>query len=329
MADAFAHGLFAKLDSFKTNWYDRYSLTGLAQEAFASRVDASRLTASVTPAGQKCNIVKVRNSVKTALKEIIIAYRLPWTVQLVITEESINRYQRVYSFLLQIRRAAFPLNRGRRQLIRVGFGGDDDNHRLSCLLRAKLVWFCNVIQTYLATLVLTPNCTKLRRDLVESHDVDAMINVHLACTKQIIDEACLGAKLEPIREAISDLLDLSLKLERAAAQDATRRAEEAHEISRLSLMSSPLRGTPSRQRTRPRYIDSDSDDESATRDDDSLAEVHRPYGEVLEEVREDFERHIRFIVGGLQGVARATSEPAAAKWDILAEMLAGGVKGES
>ena len=329
LADLFSHGLFFKLDSLKANWHDRYSLTGLMQEAFATRIDTSRLTATVTPDGQKCDLAKARDSVKTALPEIRVVYRLPWAVQLVLTEESIKRYQQVYTFLLQIRRAAYPLNQARRQLNRASLGTDDDEHRLFHLLRAKLVWFCNVIQTYLATLVLAPNRSQLRHDLGSSHDVDAMISGHLAFTKRIMDEACLGTKLVPIREAISDLLDLSLKLERAAAHEATRSAEEAQELSRLSLMSSPLKGSPRQQRSRPRYVDSDSEDGTDSRGDDTRAEDGRPYGAVLKEIGADFERGTRFVVGGLRGVARATSDPVAAKWDILAEMLEGGFEGES
>jgi gamma-tubulin complex component 5 len=36
---------------------------------------------------------------------------------------------------------------------------------------------------------------------------------------------------------------------------------------------------------------------------------------------------VRFVAGGLRGVARASREEAAAKWDLLAEMLEVGIKG--
>lgn len=46
---------------------------------------------------------------------------------------------------------------------------------------------------------------------------------------------------------------------------------------------------------------------------------------LLRETAADFERHLRFICGGLRSVARASSSAHAAKWDILADMLQAGV----
>lgn len=68
-----------------------------------------------------------------------------------------------------------------------------------------------------------------------------------------------------------------------------------------------------------------------TRDDEpepAAAHHHhqQTYAEVVSGARADFDRHLRFITGGLRGVARASADAAAAKWDMLAEMLEMGIR---
>ena len=55
-------------------------------------------------------------------------------------------------------------------------------------------------------------------------------------------------------------------------------------------------------------------------------EGKKSHGAVLGELHGDFERHLRFVAGGLRGVARAGRDEAAGKWDLLAEMLEVGIR---
>ncbi|EEY14025.1 conserved hypothetical protein [Verticillium alfalfae VaMs.102] len=136
---------------------------------------------------------------------------------------------------------------------------------------------------------------------------------------------------------------------------AAQEAEERHELSRLSVMSSPppyqqRGGTP--KRARPARWGRDSDDDAVDQELDTNEDTgerqdrhqrHRrgrgpaaessghqdeTYTAILAGISGDLERHMRFICGGLRGVARASSDEAAAKWDMLAEMLESGVGGE-
>ncbi|KAF4509673.1 hypothetical protein G6O67_003819 [Ophiocordyceps sinensis] len=112
----------------------------------------------------------------------------------------------------------------------------------------------------------------MRHDLEAAEDIDAMIAIHAGAMKQMIEQACLGSRLTPIREGILDMLDLAIKLEHGEGRGGA--------------------------------------------DGQSLV--------VLQETASDFERHMRFICGGLRSVARASSSAHAAKWDILADMLQAG-----
>ncbi|KAL0943884.1 gamma-tubulin complex component [Colletotrichum truncatum] len=326
--DSFCKGIFARLDALRPDWHDRYSLTGLAQEAFLSRVDTTRIVVTVRQEGQKVPVLNARDMVQKALPEIVLQYRLPWPVQLVVTPDTITHYQAVFTLLMQLRRAASLLQRN-RILDELATHRDVwGNRALYYSLRSKLMWFCNCLQTYLATLVLAPYTEKLRQSLRDAYDVDAMIKVHATFVRQIVDAACLGKKLDPIRGAILDIMDLAAKLEDAQSASAAEEAEEAQELSRLSLMSSPMKASP--RRRKPAVYAEDSDDDGTEGQGGSakrgMLNAGKGYLESLREIKTDFERHLRFISGGLRGVARASSDEVAAKWDLLAEMLEAGVK---
>ncbi|TQN73069.1 Gamma-tubulin complex component 5 [Colletotrichum shisoi] len=327
-ADEFCKGLFARLDALRPDWHDRYSLSGLAQEAFSLRVDTTRLLVTVRLEGQKKPVVAARDLIRTALPEAFLQYRLPWPVQLVVTEDTITRYQAVFTLLMQIRRAVSLVQRN-RILDELASRKDILGSRaLYYLLRSKLMWFCNCIQTYLATLVLAPYAENLRQSLRQAYDVDAMIGLHATFTKQVVDAACLGRKLDPIRGGILDILDLAARLEDAQSASVAEEAEEAQELSRLSIMSSPMKASP--RRRKPAVYAEDSDDDRAGgfggRAKRGAINAGKGYHQCLREIKTDFERHLRFICGGLRGVARASGDEAAVKWDLLAEMLEVGVK---
>ncbi|CRK35580.1 hypothetical protein BN1708_001226, partial [Verticillium longisporum] len=314
-----------RIDAAKPDWHDRYLLTGLAQEAFSSRVDAQRLSVTVDADSQKAPVARSRDSVRQLLPTLVVAYRFAWPIQLIITSECLARYQAVFTFLLQIRCGVTLLGTNRSFDSYVADQEDWQEQATYYRLRSKLLWFCNCVHTYLSTLVLAPTMARLRGQLRDAHDVDAMIGVHLAVTRQAMNAACLGSKLGPIRETILDVLDLIIRLERAERHRAAQEAEEMQELSRLSVMSSPPQyhqrgGTPKRARharwtkTKTRIRERDMIVANV------IVEVEFPRG--------DLERHLRFICGGLRGVARASSDEAAAKWDMLAEMLESGVGGE-
>jgi len=107
----FANVLFEKLDSGKSNWNDRFTLTDLAQSTIGSLpcVTAERLKVSVSLIGRG-DMEHSRKSVK-ALATWAFTYSLPWPVQIIIAKDSIPSYQGIFSFLLQIRHSASVLQR--------------------------------------------------------------------------------------------------------------------------------------------------------------------------------------------------------------------------
>ncbi|CAK7235373.1 hypothetical protein SBRCBS47491_009271 [Sporothrix bragantina] len=394
--DAFATRLFHSLDSRNARWLDRYTMTEMAREAFAEalgRGDASRLSVMVDKKGLRPDSddpAVARRSVRDGLARIRPTYRLAWPVQIIIPADTITRgYQAVFTLLLQIRRANAVLSRHRLLDDTGDMSKDkeDVSGPLFFSLRCRLLWFCNTLQSYLATLVIAPRVEALRTSLQSrtGADVDAMIAVHDQFVRALVDEALLGSKLQPLHAAVLDLLDLALRLEDAHRQHAARTASALQEAWRLSVLSVPSAASPrtprhaakqnilggkgggggvdsvrrtlflaSPKRGRAKKEDEENDgdgenddeeednrnnggddddddydyDYNNDRDDRENREniegkgKEMSYEDTLRAIRGDLDSTLRFLAGGLRGVARASrNATAAAKWDMLAEML--------
>ncbi|KAI0913348.1 Spc97/Spc98 family protein [Ustulina deusta] len=322
-SDHFANAMFKNIDIFNVNWHDRFNLTEIAREAFDGLIESHRLSVSTPLNGSSSDVKDVRRTVRKGLPSICIAYRLPWLSRIVLTDDSLDQYQLVFTFLLQLRRASHVLTRHR--IISDGVASTTTEQELFYSLRSKLLWFCNTLQSYLSTLVLGPLVANFLEEMRKAEDIDQMLTSHSAFTKQMLNEACLGGKLDPIREAMLDIFDLAIRLRDARQSELGREAEEMQELSRLSVMSSPQKGSPKR------YIKtSEEEDDTFLGEQDKSAmmqDAEIPYGQALGEIWSDLDRHLKFICGGLRGVARASSSEAASKWDILAEMLELGIRG--
>ncbi|EHA55350.1 hypothetical protein MGG_12309 [Pyricularia oryzae 70-15] len=361
-SDYFTSAVFDKMDKRQSGWDDRFMLTELAQEAFSGLLDVHRVSASFDKsAGARSEMTEGRIPIRENLPRLKLRYRMAWPVQLVIKGDCLERYQGIFTILLQLRRSIHALNMNRLLL---------DGRTEECMLRAesnayyrlrtRLLWFCNTVMTYLTTLVFTPNIEALKETLSSAEDVDGMIHRHAAFVATVIQESCLGPRLDPIRECMLDVLDLAVELEDSRNLAAIMEATESHEIMRLSTMSSPHRAhtlSPADFRksqlrglyVSPKEKEEDHDEVDVERGDLDDQDDHRAsnmaplsgrgtgraretapqrrdtYPATLRRISADFDRHLRFIAGGLRGVARASSESAAGKWDILAEMLEAGI----
>ncbi|KAI1340992.1 Spc98 family-domain-containing protein [Xylariaceae sp. FL0016] len=322
-SDNFVSAIFNNIDLLDQNWHDRYNLTSIAQEAFDDMNEAHRIAVSVSSPSPDLDVNDVRKSVRVGLPSIKVDYRLTWPTRIIISDNGLDHYQSVLTFLLQLRRATYILHRHR--LMCDGVAGMNPDQALYYGVRSGLLWFCNTVQSYLTTLVLGPLSLKVREDLRQAGDVDAMIAAHSSFIKTMVDEACLGNKLDPIRQCILDIFDLTIRLQDARQLDADKREEEEQELSRLSVMSSPMKSL-----TRRYVKTSEEEDETFLAEQDKSAMMRTTgttYSEVLLEIRSDFNRHLRFICSALRGVSRATNNAASTRWDTLAEMLEVGVQG--
>lgn len=324
-SNEFAFAIFKNIDLLGPGWSDRFGLTALAREVFSNLSNAHRITVSVSINSIISDDAVVRRSVQEGLPLIRIIYRLSWPIRIILSDESLCQYQEVFTFLLQLRRASYVLHKYRLVSDRVaGTANTSSDQATYYGLRSKLLWFCNTLHSYLATLVLVPLTAQLRVSLQQAADVSDMITSHSMFAKQVIDEMCLGSKLVPIRRGILEMFDLTIRLQDARQLESEREQEEEQELSRLSVMSSP-----SRHNSRKYITSEEEEDETFLLNQDissMMQDKEKTFAEVLNEIRADFDRHLKFISSGLRGVARASGNTAATKWDTLAEMLEVGIQ---
>ncbi|KAI1138905.1 Spc98 family-domain-containing protein [Hypoxylon sp. FL0543] len=324
-SESLAFAIFNNIDLLNANWHDRFNLTASAHEAFGTLIDAHRIAINVHPEGVADPVKDIRRSVRKGLPFVRVVYHLSWPIRIILSDESLVQYQAAFTFLLQLRRAIHVLHKYR--LVSDNSAGTENTSSDQAIyygLRTRFLWFCNTLHSYLSTLVLGPLTVQLHKTLQQAEDVSAMIASHSAFAKQMIGEMCLSGKLDPIRQCILDMFDLTIRLQDARQLESEREQEEAQELSRLSVMSSPMKHNSRK------YVKSDEEeDETFLFDQDRssmMQDAERTFAEVLNEIRGDFDRHLKFISSGLRGVARASGDSAAGKWDMLAELLEVGIQ---
>ena len=293
-----ASTVFSKLDSLKDSWNDSFSLTELAQSTYASTpfITEDRIRA-ISPNVKTDDLLRSRRSVKH-LSSIVIEYRLSWPVQLVITPNTIPSYQRIFTFLLQIRRSSTFLNSSRLSQDIDNEHSSADERALYYSTRGRLLWFTNLLHNYITDIVLEKCTSQMRTQLRKAEDVDEMITIHRKSLKKIEDQALLGRKLGPIHKSIISLLDLSIQLVDARNAHIAGKDPEAGKGQ----------------------VEWNSDSEL---EEDSFVEnvvVEVKYGEELRAIRKKYESLVRFVASGLRSVARVGGE-AVGVWDILAEKI--------
>ncbi|KAL1963945.1 hypothetical protein VTN77DRAFT_7620 [Rasamsonia byssochlamydoides] len=340
--------IFELLDRGRGVWNDRFLLTELVQSAFSDvpSVDSSRLI--VRSSRGPYHDVENRSRTVKVLKSLSIDYVLPWPVANIITKNAILTYQRISTFLMQIRRAKYVLERQRLLKERGGSQTDPEFDRaddsIGYVVRHGLLWFTNILYSHLTELVIAMATSSMQKSLAAAKDVDGMIAAHQAYMSSLEEQCLLSKNLAPIYQAVISMLDLCVYF--ADIQAARYGAGNQFDQTTRSFGSSGGRRHHTSRHHKPRrnrqhasfsdddddYDDDDAedDDEGNTFDDDedededegntaSISFLESPYSHRLRQVRDQFDRLLGFIVAGLRGVSRIDGEQQS--WEMLAERL--------
>jgi gamma-tubulin complex component 5 len=334
----FTNSIFDKLDTLDPSWNDRFTMTELARSAFGA-------LPSISPDGLRAHtqlrqipdVAKCRRSVK-ALASVHLKYHLPWPIQIIISPTEISSYQRIFTFLLQIRRSSHILTRQRLIADTPSFKDSSDERAIYYSLRARILWFGHTVYHHITSLVIQPNTKRIYEQLRDAEDVDTMIESHTNYLKSMIDQALLGSKLELIHQTLLKILDLGIQLEDAQAANAVASRETVDQQQKmvdLSFASLGFQAQAPRMRTdelgksRAKIIDEDTSDDEEKEIDVDLSILSSTYDndedethvEKLGEMKKDFDRWVKFVAGGLRGVARAGGGDNGRSWEILGETL--------
>jgi gamma-tubulin complex component 5 len=320
--ETLAQGVFEKLDRKAATWSDRFLLTEQIQSVFSSahEIDPHRLRMGVKKTDLFSRATRkdaAGRKTVDSLENIEVDYRLPWPVLNIIQPaSSFPTYRRVFTFLLQLRRARYLLERLRN---------GDVAEKSFFALKQRFLWFSSVIVQYLTDLVLRPTTAALKRDLANADDVDAMVAVHAAFVEKVREQCLLGTKLAPIHGGIVAVLNLAVKFARVhdafhhspqdtGASPRSRRRRRDDDSSDEEDAESAPPGSPSST-----GVTSIFGEDDVGADGEVVDEEHR-YGLKMEKIMEELMGLVGFVKDGLRGVARAGVMP---HLEMLAEALDG------
>lgn len=318
--------IFNRMDRGIESWNNRFLLTELFQGVFGALtcIDIGRLTVR-SSAGSYQDIQSRRRSMKV-LTSLRISYSLPWPVANLIKQESIAVYQRIFIFLLQVQRAKHMLERqqfSKRELLVLDSKSRETHIFFS--LRHRLLWFSNILLTYLTNMVLSAATSEMKENLATAEDVDGMIAVHEAYISRLEEQCLIEKRLAPIHQAIVSLLDLVILF---SDVHASYTGQPILDLTNRSMISASGRqNISSKRRNRTDAEPCSSDDDEVDSNDDvadlsyiSFTEI--PYAERLLKMHATFSKLLNFVIAGLHGVHRAGGEPC---WEIFADSLVAGV----
>ena len=297
------------------DWSDRFLLTELAQTAFsvAPFIEPTGLIVrSKTPS----NVTKKTDTRSVnVLQSISFDYVLPWPVANIITKDSISTYQRISTFLMQIRRAKYAIIKYRLQSPRSQTTQGPKPNKLAYSIRHNMLWFLNTLYSHITELVLSTTTQSMQKSLASAKDVDAMIAVHSGYLESLESQCLLSSNSKPTYDTVVAVLD-----------DCVRFAD----IQAAHVTSSPSAARYENQNPSERDDSNDSDSDSDLDLDSPTVSSTNPrstlptnlnpstYAETLKSLQSQFIARIHSIGVSLKEVGRGQGNRS---WEVLGEKL--------
>ena len=308
--------IFTSIDRCDRNWNDRFLLSDLLQTVFepVECVETERLALGPGPYASRNMSCRWRSV--QLLSDLRIQYTLHWSLANVISTPSLVSYSRVSTFLMQIRRARYVLER--RSLLQVREGrltATPQERNLNQLLHHNLLLFINILYSHLTSLVIEEANLKLRKGLAGAADIDAMIAAHNTYCNEL-EAACLTSKsLRPIHDQIISILNLCIHFSDLNNPRRTRTSTSDADVRSYASATSHQR-----RRRRPDREDSSSDEsDSGEGYTTFMVSEDSTLMDQLRNLRAEFERKLSFVVAGLNSIGRVREQET--YWEILGSRL--------
>ena len=314
--------IFEEIDRESNRWNNNFLTTESLQNAFDAIpcIDIDRLQICASPVRQRESILARRTM--SALEHIRVSYTLPWPVANVIRKDSIEVYQRVYTFLMQLQRAKYLLQQRNTRSVQ---GTNKKPLSRVYALRHRLLWFTNTMLTYTTDMVLLSATADMRNFMDQAEDVDSMIAVHKAYVTKLECQCFLLKEHTSIRQAVISLLDLTVLFSDMQTSYATKQA--------LSDLGSKFTDRTVNQKRIIHYkvekeVEAASGDEDSDNDPDELnigplLRGQPPDVAKLEHMLDTFKNLHRFLTAAVRGISKADST---LSWEMLANHLAMGLE---
>ncbi|KAL1761163.1 Spc98 family-domain-containing protein [Schizophyllum commune] len=330
----FADLVFEKMDA-QQSWADFHFIN----TCFTDVVERTKATSWIQPAlvrlsyrGGKEKERSISRTVR-ALDGLNVGYSVPFPVIYVFRPKTIQTYNNIFVFLLQIMRAKSVLER-------ILFRGDSKHPtammKVFYALRGKMSWFINALLNFFTTYVIHSEVLRFRKRVQDVESLDHLIILHEEHIERIEGRCLLQPKTSALHRAVLSILDLSLSFSQLLVS-VSGDANATLDISRQSLLARKHRSRHQRRMRRnvigfgasAAALDSSSDEDEdeneggeadLTRDAPSTSLAVSgasvvgewdPLGGV-EKISTELDGLVRFIRRGVDSLAGGTSEAASA-----------------
>ncbi|CAG8761671.1 11845_t:CDS:10, partial [Gigaspora margarita] len=204
--------LFDRIDK-KQMWYDTYILNDIFLNTVRKWkwLDGGLVSVWIDDIpGKKPNTTTVR-----VFEKIAIEYRIPWPINNIIQNKTLQYYKHIVVFLLQVKRAKYLLER--LSFSHLNRDNEMTEKTTAMVLfygvRIKLIWFLNTIWDYTMRNVgkLYAETDNFYKKLDKVFDIDEMVSLHDHYIHAVYDRCLLSDKTIPIHKSILDVLDLTIQ----------------------------------------------------------------------------------------------------------------------
>ncbi|KAI4886263.1 hypothetical protein NFI96_016349 [Prochilodus magdalenae] len=143
-----------------------------------------------------------------------LRYKVDWPLNIIITDSCMNKYNRLFSFLLQLKHMVWSLSDVWFHLKRTALvkgAGRSVQFRQLQLYRHEMQHFVKVIQGYIANQILQVSWSEFTQKLSSPSDLDTIHHTHAEYLNRAIFRALLTEKAAPVMNIIHSIFSLILK----------------------------------------------------------------------------------------------------------------------
>uniref|UniRef100_A0A7N8XWQ1 Gamma-tubulin complex component 6 n=1 Tax=Mastacembelus armatus TaxID=205130 RepID=A0A7N8XWQ1_9TELE len=143
-----------------------------------------------------------------------LRYKVDWPLNIIITDSCMNKYNRLFSFLLQLKHMVWSLRDVWFHLKRTALvkgAGHSVQFRQLQLYRHEMQHFVKVIQGYIANQILQVSWSEFTAKLATASDLDAIHHTHADYLNRAIFRGLLTEKAAPVMNIIHSIFSLILK----------------------------------------------------------------------------------------------------------------------
>ncbi|KAM9377115.1 gamma-tubulin complex component 6 [Pholidichthys leucotaenia] len=143
-----------------------------------------------------------------------LRYKVDWPLNIIITDSCMNKYNRLFSFLLQLKHMVWSLRDVWFHLKRTALvkgASCSVQFRQLQLYRHEMQHFVKVIQGYIANQILQVSWSEFTAKLATASDLDAIHRTHADYLNRAIFRGLLTEKAAPVMNIIHSIFSLILK----------------------------------------------------------------------------------------------------------------------